>query len=198
MGSRKQKWLALILIAVLAVTATTGGVYAYLSATAGSVENTFTAATAPLIAIEETFQEEGNKLVKRDVRVDVGSPGYAVYVRAAIVVTWKNETGQVYGQLPVDGVDYSINLNTVDNVPWFYNSADGFYYLKAMVTSGETEVLINSCCQTAPAPESGYTLHVEIVAQTIQALGTTDNGNIPAVTDAWGVSVDTATKQLTL
>lgn len=189
MGSRKQKWLALILIAVLAVTTATGGVYAYLSAQTGPVENTLTAAEAPDIGIEENFPG-GTNPVKSNVCVDVGDPGYAVYVRVAIVVTWQNASGEVYGQLPVAGTDYSISLNTGNNAPWFYNSADGFYYLKAMVTSGKTAALIESCSQTAEAPK-GYTLHVEIVAQTIQALGETDGNNpVPAVTAAWGIAVD--------
>ena len=185
MGSRKQKWLALILIAVLAVTTATGGVYAYLSAQTGPVENTLTAAGAPVIGIKEDFPGSGTNPVKSNVCVDVGNPGYAVYVRVAIVVTWQNASGDVYGQLPVKETDYKIDLNTAD---WF--EEDGFYYLRDMVTSGKTEVLINSCRQTASAPDEGYTLHVEIVAQTIQALGTTDgNSPIPAVTDAWGIPV---------
>lgn len=196
MSSRKHKWLAAILIAALAITATTGAVYAYLSATTDLVENSFTPVSDPDITIVETFATtpDSINLIKENVCVDVGESGYAVYVRVAIVVTWKNADKEVYGQIPVAGTDYTIKLNVGDDAPWFYNSKDGFYYLESMVYSGKTEELIRSCYQTAAAPETGYTLHVEIIAQTIQAKGSTDrldeNGNpIPAVTDAWGVTV---------
>lgn len=190
MGSRKQKWLAAILIAMLAITATTGAVYAYLSATTDSVENTFTAAPTHTIDIRETFPTGVTNPTKENIKVDVGNPGYAVYVRVAIVVTWQNAANEVYGQAPVEDTDYKIEL---DNSNWFEGS-DGFYYYSQMVAyDGEndgtkvTEALIDQCYQTAPAPADGYTLHVEIIAQTIQAKGSTDDDDIPAVTDAWEV-----------
>lgn len=191
MRSRKQKWLAVALIAVLVITATTGAVYAYLSATTGPVHNTFTAAPTHTIDIKETFPTGATNPIKKNVCVDVGDPGYAVYVRAAIVVTWK-KGNDVYAYKPVqkteDAVgDYALELNLTD---WFQGS-DGFYYHKKMVAyDGEdeatklTSVLIESCSQLKAGPE-GYTLHVEIIAQTIQALGTTDDDSIPAVEDAW-------------
>lgn len=191
MGSRKQKWLAAVLIAALAITATTGAVYAYLSATTDPVDNTFTAAPTHTIDIKETFPIGDTNPIKENVCVDVGNPGYAVYVRAAIVITWKDADGNVYGQAPVRGTDYAINLNVDENAPWFYHSKDGFYYHKKMVAyDGEdeatklTSVLIESCSQLKAGPE-GYTLHVEIIAQTIQAKGGTDADNKPAVEDAW-------------
>lgn len=189
MGSRKQKWLAAILIAVLAITATTGAVYAYLSATTAPVENTFTVAPTHTIDIEETFTTApgGLKPLKQNVCVDVGNPGYAVYVRVAIVVTWKNDKNEVYGQAPVVGTDYTISLNVGGNTPWFQGS-DGYYYLESMVVSGNTPVLINTCSLTSGANiPDGYDLHVEIIAQTIQAKGGTDADNTPAVEDAWKV-----------
>lgn len=84
----------------------------------------------------------------------------------------------------------------MNNTDWFYNANDGFYYLNAMVNSGETPNLINLCYQTQAGPSDGYRLHIEVIAQTIQALGTTDVGGTPAVTDAWGISVDEGTKNL--
>lgn len=191
MRSRKQKWLAVGLIAVLVITATTGAVYAYLSATIGPVHNTFTAAPTHTIDIEETFPTGATNPIKKNVCVDVGNPGYAVYVRAAIVVTWK-KGNDVYAYKPVqktdDAVgDYALELNLTD---WFQGS-DGFYYLRSMVNSGDTAELIKTCSQLQEGPEGGYTLHVEIIAQTIQALGTTDDDSIPAVEDAWKtVTVD--------
>lgn len=182
MSSRKQKILAAALIAIALIGMAAGAAFGYLSAQTGPVQNTFTPGQEKDPSIGETF----NGTEKRDVYVNVGNPGYAVYVRAAIVVTWEDEHNNVHSEMPQAGVDYAINLNETD---WFYNSSDGFYYHKAMVNSGNTSVLIRECTQTLTAP-SGYQLHVEIIAQTIQARGTTDSGNTPAVTDAWKISVD--------
>ena len=182
MSSRKQKILAAALIVIALIGAAAGAAFGYLSAQTGPVQNTFTPGQEMDPSIGETF----NGTEKQDVYVDVGNPGYAVYVRAAVVVTWEDDHNNVHSEMPQAGVDYTINLNETD---WFYNSSDGFYYHKAMVNSGNTSVLIHECTQTLTAP-SGYQLHVEIIAQTIQALGGTDADNKPPVTDAWKISVD--------
>lgn len=180
-----------VLVAALLVT----GALAYLSASTGGLTNTFSAAPDSEPTIDESFVDN----VKTDVKVDVGNPGYAVYVRAAIVVNWEKDgdgnENHFHATAPVYGTDYNISLNIADDDPWFLGS-DGFYYHKAMVNSGGTKALIKECKPLVTAPE-GYHLSVEIIAQTIQALGTTDNdanGNpvtvgTPAVTDAWGVGV---------
>ena len=184
-----------ILIGIALLGMTIGGVVAYLSIYGGSVKNTFTAETEVPPAIVETFQEN-TSLVKENVRVNVGNPGYGVYVRAAVVITWRDDDGNLLAQSPVADTDYTISMGD----GWF--SHDGFWYCKTMVKSPDGEengispVLIQTC--TARTPKNGYHLHVEIVSQTIQALGTTDEavdseGNpvptVPAVTDAWGVYV---------
>lgn len=181
MGHRKQTWLAAILIALLVITVSTGAVFAYLYATSDPVTNDFTPDQATNPSIQETFDHK----IKENVSVNVGDPGYAVYVRAIIVVTWQNEDGNVYSAMP-KSEDYVLELN---EEKWFQEGL--YYYHKAMVNSGNTEILIKECYQNAPAPEEGYKLHVEIITQTIQALGSTDGeGSIPAVTDAWGIKVD--------
>lgn len=188
MSSRKQKILAVALIVIALIGMAAGAAFGYLSATSGPVKNTLVPDQETDPSISETF----SGTVKQNVKVDVGNPGYAVYVRAAIVVTWEaegnaTEDNNIYARKPVLGTDYEISLN---DSGWFYNPDDGFYYHKVMVPSGEqTNVLINSCTRKAAAP-AGYQLHVEIIAQTIQALGTTDDGDVPAVTDAWKISVD--------
>lgn len=181
-------WL-LILTAILCLTV--GGVVAYLSTYTGGVTNAFVADTPTDPAVlEETFT--GNS--KTNVKVDVGNPGYAVYVRAAVVVTWKDvKNGNVLGSLPIAGTDYNINYNLTD---WFYRESDGFYYHKAPVAYDGTEGsnltgnLINSCTPVDGKTPTGYGLNVEIIAQTIQAVGTTDEDNIPAVKAAWDIEVD--------
>lgn len=196
MSPRKQKWLAWSLIALALIGASTGAVFAYLSQQGGSVSNAFTPDLETNPSINETFTDN----VKTNVSVNVGALDYAVYVRAAIVVTWQKtetvdgvEQVHVYGQLPVAGTDYSIDLNAGDSKPWFQQG--DFYYYRQKVDSKEpnqavlTDVLINSCKPLTSAP-TGYSLHVEIIAQTIQAVGTMDGTDVPAVTDAWGIRID--------
>ena len=120
----------------------------------------------------------------------------------------------VHANQPVEGRDYVAeyaNLVTVSDLApdkWTKGS-DGFYYysspvLKKTVTDDDgntvnvraTLPLIASCHlniedrDAIQCPE-GYVLNVEIVAQTIQAIGTTDadtyDAGTLAVVDAWGV-----------
>ena len=178
--------LVLILLALAGITI--GGVAAYLSTSTGDVTNDFLADDPTDPSIVENF--DGS--TKTNVAVSVGDPGYAVYVRAAVVVTWKDrEDGSVLGVMPDASGDYTIEYNTAD---WFYK--DGFWYCKKMVNSGgKTPDLIVSCTPIDGKAPEGYGLNVEIISQTIQALGTTDGTDVPAVTNAWGVAV--ANGQLT-
>lgn len=141
--------------------------------------NTFKSAEQPAISIQEDFSE--GALSKRNVYIDVGDPGYTMYVRAAVVVTWKDDSGNVLGTVPKEGSDYTIYYN---NTEWF--NKDSFWYCKNAVT-GATPNLIIDCTVNNPAPDDGYHLSVEIMAQSIQAAGTIED--TPAVTDAWGVTV---------
>ena len=185
MRSQKKKMVLALLTAVLLI-ATAGAVYAYLSANAGTgVSNSM----EPAGATDPTISS---------YVVDVGTPGYAVYVRAFVVVTWQDSEGNIYGQMPVEGTDYSIVWSTGEGENWFQNS-DGFYYFRNPVaydgtnaSSRYTDPLIKSITEQVTCP--GYTLNVEIISQTIQAVGYTNGSlsipSIPAVQDAWGVVVN--------
>ena len=184
---------------------------AYLSTSIGGVSNIFRPAVEKVPNILEG--DDGNTfdgITKEKVRVSVGATGYAVYVRAAIVVNWEEnkedaegkktiiaDTGVFHGDAPIAGEDYIIDLNVETNEPWFCG-ADGFYYHKAMINSeGVTADLIKSCKMVTGKVPDGYHLKVQIIAQTIQAVGGTDADNTPAVTDAWKVvRVHTNTKEL--
>lgn len=176
-----------LLVALAVLSLTVGGVVAYLSASTDAVENKFVSDASTDPAVIETFRNNE----KTNVVVDVGDPGYAVYVRAAVVVTWKDTDGNVWGEAPEAGVDYTIDLGE----DWFLGSDGFYYYTEPVAYDGEdgttklTTNLIDSCAPVAGKAPTGYTLNVEIIAQTIQALGTTD-GDVPAVTAAWGVTVE--------
>ena len=170
MRSHKNKIWAGLLLTLALVAAASGSVFAYLSNQTGHVAATMTPATDadPSASINATTKE---------VTVNVGNPGYEVYVRAAIVVTWENGTN-VYATAPT----YTVSCGE----HWFKQG--DFYYYKLPISDENTSALTVACTEAAP---DGYTLHVEVISQTIQALGETDGDNpIPAVQDAWGVTVE--------
>lgn len=169
------RWLLPVLLLVFLPSSVA---VAYLSANVSGVFNYFKAAEANLPEIMEEF--DGNE--KKNVYVSVNSENYAVYVRAAIVVTWKKTAGgEVLGRSPQEGTDYTITMNETD---WF--EQEGFWYCKKAVTD-QTPNLIISCQPVSAAPEDGYALNVEIIAQTVQAIGRTE-GNEPIVQTVWPVS----------
>ena len=184
----KTKKLIIItsLVLILAM-ALTGTVYAILHGASNTAANTLTPDSDNTPEVAETF-ENG---VKYDVKF-TNTADYSVYVRAAVVVTWQNADGEVHSVRPITNAnasiaDYQLDIDITD---WFFDAESGLYYYKYPVPGGEsTTVLLNNCRQTGTAP-AGYTLHVELVCQTVQAKGTTDTGNVPAVVDAWGVTLN--------
>ena len=183
--SKRKRILPVFLTVLLIAAVTVATVYAYLKTSTPAVTNSFAADVDPVLSIVETF----DKKTKSDVAVQVEKSSYSVYVRAAIVVTWKDEDGNVLATKPVAGTDYLIDVN---GSGWFFNTNDGFYYYKAAVAEGDkTDALIKTCKPVDERTPAGYALNVEIIAQAIQAKGNTDDpSEIPAVTDAWGVYVD--------
>lgn len=180
-----QFGILLIILTVLAALFSVSVFAAYLR-NSDEVKNTFKPADSVVPEIVETFDDS----VKKDVSFKVGKTDYPVYVRAAIIITWQNEAGIVYFSKPKADTDYRISLNLAD---WELRD-DGFYYYKTSVASeGQTSNLINVCEQISDAPVDDFTLNVEILVQTIQAIGSTDGENgaeeIPAWEDAgWDVS----------
>lgn len=70
------------------------------------------------------------------------------------------------------------------------NGLTYYFYTKPVESGGKTSVLIESyeLKKEAKPPEEGYTLNVEVIAQTVQAIGTTDDDEKDAYKDAWGIS----------
>ena len=205
----------LIVLAAVLIAITSFLFAAYMKRTA-NVKNTFIPAKSITPEVKEHF--DGKE--KTDVRFYVGNTGYPVYVRASIVVTWKRDDSDasvgdqddVYYLKPVEGWldegdpdtedddvyygDYLMDLNlSADGWVKEKSEVDGlyyYYYVLPVESGGETGILINKCVQINPenAP-LGYILSVDIIVQTVQAIGTTDEdntnvgGNAPAYKDAW-------------
>ena len=178
--------VSLVIIAVLTISSFSVMLIAKYAKSSNQLENDYTPGVYDTPTINDTVDADADgNFYKSNVIITVGSNDYPEFVRAALVITWQNAQGEVYGQPPVLGDDYSIEYNDAD---WTLGS-DGYYYYNKAVKSGcSTEPLIGAdqkLKQTGSAPE-GYTMHVEVVAETIQAVGKTSD-NITAVMDAWGV-----------
>ena len=172
---RKRKPFPIImvlLIVLLMAGLSTGGAVAYLAKSADPVTNTFEIAQNPTLTVNE------------DNSVTVGKFGYAVYVRAAVVPNLKS------------GNDVIMTTGTFevvleDDSKWFEHG--GFYYYRLPVQSGGQTSPIYSTVTTDSS--RGGILDVDIAAQAIQAVGTTDvTAEEPieksAVLDAWGIQPD--------
>lgn len=191
-----------ILVALIAVASTS---LAYYIVTGGESGSEYTPAepTDPSFTLDVDTQDK-----KENVRVTVEDKGYPVYVRVAIIITWQ-KPGEcpdpagcgdcsdcmceecpkcypdVYYTEPVKDTDYTIRLN---NTEWKQHGYF-YYYTSPVEGGGTTAALIYSCALISGtvAPEEGYVFHVELIAQTVQAIGSTDEGNMPAWQDAWGI-----------
>ncbi|MCH5316004.1 MAG: hypothetical protein J1E81_08820 [Eubacterium sp.] len=182
---QKSKHIKTLMVAivVLVTIIATAVLAAYLKNSI-VIPNSFSPADSTKPIITEKFENN----VKEDVFFKVGNPGYPVYVRAKIVVTWQDKNGNVYYLKPQAGIDYDIDLNLTDwkLIKENENDEEGFYYYNSRVESnGETTNLINICKPKADAPADGYSLSVEIIVQTIQAIGTTDADTYEDGTPAW-------------
>lgn len=175
-----NKQLSLLISLLLILTVTVGGTLAYIVTQTNAVTNTFTPAKVTC-QINETFAND----VKSNVTIE-NTGTTSAYIRAAIVVTWKDEDGNIGPETPVLGEDYVFEMGSSDN--WL--KIEDYYYHKAPVAAegeDDTKVLINSCkLKDGVTSPEGYGLSVEIVADAIQAEGVDSNGNHP-VELAWKV-----------
>ena len=168
--STKNIWLMASVVMILAVAI--GGTVAYIATSAGPVENTFTLGQVPITVVEDF---NGN--VKNDVKIkNMGDVD--AYIRATVIANWVDSQGNIYGEKPVKNVDYSISYGNA------WKEIGGYYYYKGKVApDGETAVLFTNCkVKEGVTPPDGYTLSVEILAQSIQT-GTSDE----AIKQAWKV-----------
>lgn len=179
MKNNRKATLVVVLVAVI-LAASVGGTLAYLATKTDALENIFQPVKVSS-AVVETMSND--KLTKSDVAIQ-NTGDIPAFIRAAVVITWQDDEGNVLGKLPVAGTDYTITYSTSSK--WTTNQNDGFYYYTEAVASGATtETLISSIVVKGPAPEAGYTLHVEVIGSAIQASGITE---ATSYEDAWSAA----------
>lgn len=156
--------LSFILLVVLAV----GGTIAFLADNTDPVANKFTPSK-----ITTEVEEKLNGDTKSDVKIK-NTGDTTAWIRAAVVVTWQDKDGNVYGQAPVAGTDYTITYDLSND--WTQGD-DGFYYWTKPVKSEKeavddclTGVLISECKPVANNAPEGYSLTVEIIGSGIQSV----------------------------
>mgnify|MGYP005766944709 CR=1 FL=1 len=125
--------------------------------------------------INETF-ENG---VKTDVSVK-NTGNTTAYIRASIVVSWVDESGNISAVPPIENTDYSMALNLENG--WVQGSDGYYYYTKAVEPDKNTGVLITECKQLKE--RLGYKLSVNCIASALQS------SPASAVGEAWSATVD--------
>lgn len=171
--SKKPSALLIALVAILG--ALVGTTIAYLFTNTGSITNTFTPAH-----VTTDIPEDLSGNVKSNVKVK-NTGDIEAYLRAAVVVTWQDEGGNVYPTAPVEKTDYEITW-VMDG---WVKSGDYYYYTAPVAAGQETKILFTSCSPVEGRAPEGYHLVVEVLASAIQSKPA------DAVTAAWPVTVNT-------
>lgn len=155
-----NKNIAFLISIVLILTITVGGTLAYIATHTPGITNTFTPGE-----ISGDIIEDITGGIKKDVQVK-NTGDAAAYVRVNVAVNWTNENGDIYGEMPKEGVDYTITYHT-DDSNWFKGS-DGYYYYKyAIVPNDVTAGSLLTCDSNTTNGE--YYVGVDIMAQCIMA-----------------------------
>ena len=162
MKRNNKKVLLTLVSLVLILCVTVGGTLAYLFANTVPLKNIFNP-TKVTTDVTEDFDgtTKTNVCIKNTGDIDAE-------IRATVIITFQNEKGEVYGQLPVEGEDYEIEWGD----GWTAGN-DGFHHYPDTVAPGEsTSALIDSITSKG-TPPAGYKLCVEILGSGIQAVGIT-------------------------
>jgi hypothetical protein len=178
------KTAALLVSLLLLVGAAVGGTIAFLVDTSGPLTNQFTPSK-----VTTKVEEHLEGATKSNVCIH-NTGDTKAWIRAAVIITWKNDKGEVYGQMPVTepscqhqncDCDYRITYGTANG---WSKAADGFwYYDESVAANGVTKALITTCTAIGTAPADGYYLNVEILGSGIQAEGM--GAEIDSAQKAW-------------
>ncbi|MGN1133250.1 MAG: hypothetical protein ACI4RN_02225, partial [Oscillospiraceae bacterium] len=168
---KKYKKLCIFLLsAMILCMVNIGGTMAWLTARSEDLHNSLVPGKVQC-KVDETFENN----IKSKVRIK-NTSNVPAYLRGAIVVTWQDKEGSIYGKAPIENIDYTLSLNTFG-----WTEKNGYYYWnKAVKPNDFTSVLISECRPLKASPSEEYSLNVEILAEAVQA------EPIKAVEEAWG------------
>ena len=148
-----NKYFLVTLSLVLLLGIAGGATLAYIIAEGGTVTNSFTPGEVKC-SVNEKYE------ITNDGNVDA-------FIRAAVVINWENDAGDISGIAPVAGTNYTLKLGT----DW-EKVGDYYYYKKVVTFDGATEktASVVTVSNVTGAPD-GFELVVEILAEAIQAEG---------------------------
>ena len=168
---KKKRNLIIILSILLLITVST--TIAFLSKK-NNINNDFIVGTVST-QVDETFENN----IKEDVSIK-NTGNVDSYIRAFILISYKDEDGVILTDTPILNTDYSMTISNSTN--WIYSNTDGFYYYKLPVEpNNNTDILIDECRELQS--HNGKILNVDIITESIQATPA------DAVEEAWGVSI---------
>ena len=156
---RWSKQFAVLACVAVLLTGFVGSSLAWLMDSTTEVKNEFVPGDVTP-GVTEGF--DGS--VKSDVKIQ-NTGNVDAYIRAKLVFTWQNEAGEVLGVAPTSD-DYEIYWTTAG---WKVGPGDYYYYTSKVGSGESTGVLATGIKQITPNPAEDYTLHVEVLAESIQA-----------------------------
>lgn len=185
--ARGKKAACLLVSLVLLLMVGIVGTAAYLIDHTETVVNTFEAAEIPPVVVENF-----DGTTKSEVKI-MNNGNVDAYIRVSVVFTWRDANGNVYGEMPVENTtanpdgDYVITWSGLETNGGWIAGSDGFYYYVGsddpkVAPLEQTSELFTKCEPVEGAAPDGYSLSVEILAQTIQA------DPDEAIIDSWGTT----------
>ena len=168
-GTLRQKPVLLAALSLMLFLSAIGGTtLSYLTADSKKADNSFVSAAVSCSV------DSSNKATNQGT--------VQAYIRAAVVVNWMDAEGNIYAIAPKEGTDYTVSST--------WSKQGDYYYYGSPVDAGKKTG--SPVCTVTPAPDvqapDGFEMVVEIVTEAIQAQGVTDDGEVPAYQDAWGIS----------
>lgn len=178
-----RKGLTAIIAVALILTCTVGGTLAWLATKTETVVNTF----VPTKVTTDIYEEGEDTGIKSNVKVTNTGTADA-YVRAAVVVNWIDDDGNVCAKVPVEGENGDYTCEYDKTGAWVKGNDDFWYYTKRVASGETTEIPLITSCKPNKANENGYRLQVTILAEGIQADGMGAN----SAQDAWAKAAESA------
>ena len=180
-----NKLTRLLLGIVIVLMVITSGAYAYMFKATDIKENKFTPSVLEC-KVSEVFQNNQKTSIKV---MNTSKSNNDAYLRVRFVSYWVKKNGSDYEIVGKPSIMPSIEMEP----GWIKSANSDTYYYTVPVSPGKyTGELLKEDTVIQLAEDGDYLQVVEVFADAIQALGTTDVGDIPAVVAAWGVKLDSS------